>query len=86
MKDIIKARIKIIKKGQMTYYQPELRLGWWIFKHWTSFQAYTNIGHLRLYVSENIFNDYDEAMESFGEYKKLTNNDYKMTHPRPLDA
>jgi len=81
MKD---ARIRIIKKGQMTYYQPELFLGWWIFKRWTAIQAFTLIGYVGT-VIEHLYNNYDEAMKQFDEYHKLTNNEYRMTHSRLIN-
>jgi len=80
----IDARIKTIKKGQMTYYRPQLRLGWWIFKQWSGFQTNTETGYLQVYIDGSLYGDYDKAMETFEEYKKLTNNDYRMTHPRPI--
>jgi len=80
------ARIKIVKMGQMTYYQPELKQGWWIFKHWVSFHAFSGIGNLNLNRKIHLFTDYDKAMDQFKEYTKLTDKHYRMTHSRCLSG
>lgn len=69
----------------MTYYQPQLKLGWWIFKGWTTIYASTLTGYINE-TYNGICPDYDEAMGHFEEYKKLTNTNYRMVHPRSTDV
>ena len=82
---MIDARVKTIIMGQMVYYQPQLKLGWWIFKRWCPIYAnilsgLINLSYYRLYA------DYDKALQNFEDYRKLTNKNYRLIHSKPVDA